>query len=91
MNTQDHHSELLRRFTLILLRSASRRAIVHLMLEGCTRKEIAARLSRSQHTVDAHLKTMYRELGVGDRARLMLLAAALRERGELPPPLPIAG
>jgi hypothetical protein len=32
------------------------------------------------------LKTIYREVGVGDRARLMLLAIKLRDCGELPPP-----
>ena len=74
------------RFRGLLRRSSSRRAIVHLLLEGCTRKQIALKLSRSQHTIDAHLKAMYREVGVGDRARLMLLAIKLRDCGELPPP-----
>ena len=86
MNTRDELSEVLHRFRGLLQRSTSRRAIVHLLLEGCTRKQIALKLSRSQHTIDAHLKIIYREVGIGDRARLMLLATKLRDSGELPPP-----
>ncbi|XWV15173.1 MAG: hypothetical protein HEQ11_02400 [Gemmatimonas sp.] len=59
---------------------------MHLLLDSCTRKQIALELKRSQHTIDAHLKTIYREVGVGDRAQLMLLAIKLRDCGELPPP-----
>lgn len=86
MNFWDDPSELLERFSGVLRRSSVRRAIVRLLLEGCSRKEIALKMNRSQHTIDAHLKAMYREVGVGDRARLMLLAIKLREYGELPPP-----
>lgn len=91
MNPRDELSEILHRFRGLLRRSSSRRAIVHLLLEGCTRKQIALRLSRSQHTIDAHLKIIYREVGIGDRARLMLLATKLRDSGELPPPPPELG
>jgi DNA-binding NarL/FixJ family response regulator len=86
MNSQGESSEPLHRLGGLLRRSLIRRAIVHLLLEGCTRKQIALRLKRSQHTIDAHLKIIYREVGVGDRARLMLLATKLRECGEPPPP-----
>ncbi len=86
MDSQDHPSEPLHRLGGLLHRSSARRAIVHLLLEGCTRKQIALELNRSQHTIDAHLKLMYREVGVGDRARLMLLAIKLRDCGHLPPP-----
>ena len=85
MDSQDHPSEPLHRLGGLLHRSSARRAIVHLLLEGCTRKQIALELNRSQHTIDAHLKLMYREVGVGDRARLMLLAIKLRDCGHLPP------
>jgi DNA-binding CsgD family transcriptional regulator len=86
MNSHDESSEPLHRLGGLLRRSSARRAIVHLLLDGCTRKQIALELKRSQHTIDAHLKTIYREVGVGDRARLMLLAIRLRDCGELPPP-----
>jgi DNA-binding NarL/FixJ family response regulator len=86
MNSHDESSEPLHRLGGLLRRSSARRAIVHLLLDGCTRKQIALELKRSQHTIDAHLKTIYREVGVGDRARLMLLAIKVRDCGELPPP-----
>lgn len=87
MNSWDQTSECLERFRSMLSRSSARRAIVLLLLEGCSRKQIALKMSRSPHTIDAHMKAMYREVGVGNRARLMLLAIKLREYGELPPPL----
>ena len=86
MNYRNEPSDLLSRFRGVLRRSSARRAIASLLLQGCTRKQIALKMARSQHTIDAHLKAIYREVGVGDRARLMLLAMTLQECGELPPP-----
>jgi DNA-binding NarL/FixJ family response regulator len=84
MNSWDVPSELLERFSGVLSRSPVRRAIVLLLLEGCSRKQIALKLNRSQHTIDGHLKAIYREVGVGDRARLMLMASTLLQHGEPP-------
>jgi hypothetical protein len=50
-----------------------------LLLKGKARKAIAMEMQRSQHTIDSHLKTLYRAVGVGDRARLMLIAQAMLE------------
>lgn len=58
----------------LLARSSVRRHLVMLLCTGCSRKEIAARLGRSMHTVDGHLKALYAATGVHDRALLILLA-----------------
>lgn len=71
MNSQGESCEPLHRLGGLLRRSSVRRAIVRLLLEGCTRKQIALELNRSQHTIDAHLKAIYRAIGIGDRARVL--------------------
>ncbi len=71
---------------LLLSRSQIKRRLVALLLEGKTRKVIATELQRSQHTIDSHLKAIYRTIGVGDRARLMMIAQLLIEQEPPPPP-----
>lgn len=73
------------RLALLLSRSPVRRRLVALLVEGKTRKVIATEMRRSQHTIDAHLKAMYRVVGVGDRARLMMMAQGL-VGSDAPPP-----
>ena len=63
MNSPDEPSEPLYRLGGLLRRSSARRAIVHLLLKGYTRKQIALELKRSQHTIDAHLNRMLKKLG----------------------------
>jgi DNA-binding CsgD family transcriptional regulator len=60
-----------------MARSPVRQRLVALLLSGESRKEIARILQRSPHTIDAHLKAIYRHVGIGDRGRLMLLASQL--------------
>ncbi|MCO4100341.1 MAG: hypothetical protein HEQ38_13295 [Gemmatimonas sp.] len=91
MPVQEEQSDARGRLLNLLSRSPQRRAIVSYLLEGCTRKVIAVRMGRSQHTIDAHLKAIYREVGVADRARLMLLASALFKTDKSPPPPPELG
>ena len=71
------HREMRQRLAELLSRSPTRRRLVALLLEGLTRKQIAFEMKRSGHTVDSHLKSIYRELGIGDRAQLMMLAESL--------------
>ena len=42
--------------------------ILELMTQGLLKKEIADRLSLSYHTVDTHLRNIYRKLHVHSRA-----------------------
>ncbi len=78
-NTQHDESTEEQRLRLLLSRSPTRQRLVSLMLKGMSRKAIAAEMGRSPHTIDAHLKVMYRTLGFGDRARLMLIALSILE------------
>lgn len=82
-------SESEHRLRRVLSRSPVRREIVALLIEGRTRKQIAALMQRSPHTIDAHLKSIYRYIGCGDRGRLMLFAQRLLNQPpppSLPPP-----
>lgn len=51
--------------------------ILELMVEGLVKKEIAARLELSYHTVDSYLRNIYRKLRVSTRAEAV--AKAIRE------------
>ncbi|MGH2417556.1 MAG: LuxR C-terminal-related transcriptional regulator, partial [Candidatus Limnocylindria bacterium] len=52
----------------------TQRRVAELVASGLTNRQAADRLSMSAHTVDAHLKAIYRELGINSRSQL---AAAL--------------
>lgn len=47
------------------------RALVHLIREGCSNKEIAARLGKSARTVRTQLSSVYKKIGVTSRSRLV--------------------
>ena len=51
--------------------------ILHLVAQGRTNREIAALLSRSEHTVYRHVANILTELGVGSRAAAVACAARL--------------
>ncbi len=44
--------------------------IAHLVAEGLTNREMASRLFMSPHTVDFHLRQIYRKLGISSRVEL---------------------
>lgn len=57
------------------------RSVVALATEGLTNREVAERLFMSRYTVDSHLRSIYRKLGVNSRltlARAVLEASDLR-------------
>jgi DNA-binding NarL/FixJ family response regulator len=58
--------------------SAREKEILELMVEGLIKKEIADRLLLSYHTVDNHLRNIYRKLHVHTRGGAV--AKALKER-----------
>ncbi len=86
MVLQERNRLALARLAQLLARSPARQRIVALLVEGRSRKEIARDLGRSPHTIDAHLKAIYRHVGVGDRGRLLLLASQLPDLTPPPPP-----
>lgn len=67
----------------IVQRSQVRHRILLLLAAGMSRKMIAHLLGRSRHTVDDHLKIVYRKTGLRDR---VLLAAAVRRVCPSPTP-----
>lgn len=87
MNEAEREADKQERLVSLLSRSPTRQQLVRLLLEGKSRKAIAAAMKRSQHTIDAHLKVIYRTVGVGDRAQLMLLARDLVRKAVPPPEL----
>lgn len=49
--------------------------ILRLVAEGCANKEIAWRLSITEQTVKAHLKSVFSKLGVADRTHAITVAS----------------
>jgi DNA-binding CsgD family transcriptional regulator len=56
----------------------SETAVVHLVAEGCTNREVAARLYVSPHTVSGHLRSIFAKVGVNSRVELTRLASQPR-------------
>ena len=61
------------------------REVVLLIGEGVTNKEVASRLMMTEHTVKAHMTTIFRKLGLSGRVQLALLANQ-SGRGPTSPP-----
>lgn len=57
------------------------RSIAVIIAEGATNREAAARLYLSRHTIDYHLRQIFRKLGVGSRVELTRLVVSLGARG----------
>lgn len=49
------------------------RAVADLVAQGLTNKQTAKRMLMSRHTVDYHLRSLYRKLGVGSRVEVARL------------------
>lgn len=50
--------------------TAAERLVAGLVADGLTNREVARRLSLSRHTIDFHLRQIYRKLGVRSRVEL---------------------
>jgi DNA-binding CsgD family transcriptional regulator len=61
----------------------SEHSVADLVAEGLTNREAATRLLLSPHTVDAHLRHIYRKLGIRSRVELARLVAENSQAGAL--------
>lgn len=61
------------------LLSRREQQVVPLVAEGLTNKEIAKKLSLSEHTVKNHLFRIYEKLGISSRVELILFAVTHRD------------
>jgi len=69
----------------------TQRMVAELVVDGLTNRGVGARLFLSPHTVDFHLRQIYRRLGVRSRVELARLAGPLRAQARPgPAALPIA-
>jgi DNA-binding CsgD family transcriptional regulator len=59
--------------------SESERRVARLVAEGLTNRQVAERMFLSRHTVDFHLRQVFRKLGINSRVELVSLAV---ERGD---------
>jgi len=70
--------------------TASELAVVRLVIQGATDREVAQRLYISAHTVNSHLRHVFAKLGIRSRVELTRLAGE-RQAGGLTPPAAGAG
>jgi DNA-binding NarL/FixJ family response regulator len=59
--------------------------VLHLLVEGCSNKDIAEQLNISPRTVKQHLRTLFLRAGITDGRKRVKLATAVfqRKQGEL--------
>jgi DNA-binding CsgD family transcriptional regulator len=50
--------------------SETEHSVIGLIARGCTNREAGEQLFMSRYTVDAHLRSIYRKLGVNSRVEL---------------------
>lgn len=56
--------------------------VLHLLVQGCSNREIADRLFISIHTVKNHITNIFQKIGVNDRSQLIALVYQLNHRKE---------
>jgi DNA-binding CsgD family transcriptional regulator len=59
--------------------SATERSLASIVGQGLTNREAAARLFVSPHTVDSHLRHIFRKLDINSRVELAALVARQRD------------
>jgi DNA-binding CsgD family transcriptional regulator len=55
----------------------SEHALIRLIVDGLTNRQAAARLYVSHHTIDSHLRHIFRKLGITSRVQLARIAASM--------------
>ena len=66
--------------TLLRRLSVRERELVLLVAEGLSNKEIAGQLDMSERTVETHVQSIFRKLGIHKRIRLAVLVNQLVDR-----------
>jgi DNA-binding CsgD family transcriptional regulator len=56
--------------------TATERAVTDLVARALTNRQVGERLLISRHTVDSHLRQIYRKLGIASRVELTRLVVA---------------
>ncbi|MCC6909292.1 MAG: response regulator transcription factor [Phycisphaerales bacterium] len=56
--------------------------VAEMLAQGLSKREVAARLQRSEHTIHDHTKSIYQALDVSTRAEFMALWSGTAERAE---------
>jgi DNA-binding CsgD family transcriptional regulator len=67
--------------------TSSERSVAAIIAEGATNREAAARLFLSRHTIDFHLRQIFRKLGISSRVALARLVVQHSAAGSSPAPL----
>jgi DNA-binding CsgD family transcriptional regulator len=65
--------------------SDGQRQVLRLLVQGASEKEAAAALHLSYHTIHAHVKQIYRQLGVHSRGELITLCLSPEPAPDSPP------
>ena len=56
--------------------------VLHLLVQGCSNKDIAGQLNISPRTVKQHLRTLFLRAGIKDGRKRVKLATAVFQREE---------
>jgi DNA-binding CsgD family transcriptional regulator len=67
--------------------TSSERSVAAIIAEGATNRQAAARLFLSRHTIDFHLRQIFRKLGISSRVALTRLVVLHSATGGSPVPL----
>jgi DNA-binding NarL/FixJ family response regulator len=63
--------------------------VLHLLVQGCSNKEIASQLNISPRTVKQHLRTLFLRAGIKEGRKRVKLATAMFIKEQLPPCNPV--